>query len=94
MTTNEPGTAPADPADVKMYAKEPVTVSTPEYHHPVPSTPPPPPPPPTPAAVYAAPAYLSPSYTPSYGYKPYSSYTLTKPSYYDEYKQPYESHRY
>lgn len=43
VSTNEPGTAPKDPADVKMIAKEPPTHS-----------------------VYAAPAYLRPSYA-SYG---------------------------
>ncbi|UYV79158.1 hypothetical protein LAZ67_17001285 [Cordylochernes scorpioides] len=39
VTTNEPGTAPQNPADVKLYAKPVVVYHKPAYHKPEPAYP-------------------------------------------------------
>ncbi|XP_053214707.1 cuticle protein 16.8-like [Panonychus citri] len=70
VSTNEPGTAPKDPADVKMIVKE-----SPPSH-----------------SVYAAPAYLRPSYAPAYDHPKPSGYS-SRPEYGNYHASPYGPRR-
>ncbi|UYV63826.1 hypothetical protein LAZ67_2005759 [Cordylochernes scorpioides] len=83
VSTNEPGTAPQDPADVKMYAKPVAVYHKPAYYKPEPAYYKP-----EPAYYKPEPAYYKPE--PAY-YKPEPAYYKPEPAYYKPepaYKKP------
>ncbi|UYV70698.1 hypothetical protein LAZ67_8000298 [Cordylochernes scorpioides] len=74
VSSNEPGTAPQDPADVKMYVKPANYKPEPAYYKPQPSNYKP-----EPAYYKPQPAYYKPE--PAY-YKPQPAYYKPEPAYY------------